>query len=382
MADSQEKLGLINSIILFVNSLAVFALFGCYLARYISPDSFWPFAFLGISYPILLLVNLIFIVWWIVCRKRHYTLSLITVLLGWNSFFSFYQFSGNDLPENAENTLKIISYNTHYFDYFDYKMGKKDDSNKDSILSFFNKENPDIICIQEYVRPKAEKEKFKTREPIRNKLGLKYYYFNHTSDHYDRVAYTGISVFSRFPIINFKDLEFERLSTDNDGFYVDILAFKDTIRVFNLHLESIRLGYSDQEFYEDMTENRTKTHEIKEGSRKIISKLKRAFILRARQAKFVDSIIRISPHPVIVCGDFNDTPTSFAYHKVKGDLKDAFVESGSGIGNTYNGKVPSFRIDYILHSNAFNAFGFRREKVTYSDHYPIVTTLVYNKKSD
>jgi len=74
---------------------------------------------------------------------------------------------------------------------------------------------------------------------------------------------------------------------------------------------------------------------------------------------------------VIVCGDFNDTPVSYAYRKVRGNLKDAFIESGWGTSNTYNGELPSFRIDYILCDHKFTAQNYHRDRVYYSDHFPI-----------
>lgn len=93
--------------------------------------------------------------------------------------------------------------------------------------------------------------------------------------------------------------------------------------------------------------------------------------MRAFQARKVADHIKKSPYPVIVCGDFNDTPVSYAYRKVKGELKDAFVEAGWGISNSYNGELPSFRIDYILHDKKFKAVNYSRDRVVYSDHFPV-----------
>jgi endonuclease/exonuclease/phosphatase family metal-dependent hydrolase len=96
---------------------------------------------------------------------------------------------------------------------------------------------------------------------------------------------------------------------------------------------------------------------------------------RAEQAATLKASISISPYPVIVCGDFNDPPGSFTYHTVSGGLKDSFVESGKGTANTYNGKLPSFRIDYILYSPVFKSYNFKVTNIDHSDHFPVSCDL-------
>lgn len=100
-------------------------------------------------------------------------------------------------------------------------------------------------------------------------------------------------------------------------------------------------------------------------------RLKYAFKKRAHQADVLTEHIQSSPYPVIVCGDFNDTPVSYSYRKIRKDLVDAYIKSGRGIGNTYSGVFPSYRIDYILHSRDIQSVGFETIKVNYSDHYPV-----------
>jgi endonuclease/exonuclease/phosphatase family metal-dependent hydrolase len=86
-------------------------------------------------------------------------------------------------------------------------------------------------------------------------------------------------------------------------------------------------------------------------------------------------MIEQSPYPVIICGDFNDTPSSYTYHQLSEGLIDAFKESGNGIGHTYGGALPSFRIDYILHDERFKSTRFNTIRSKFSDHYPITTSL-------
>jgi endonuclease/exonuclease/phosphatase family metal-dependent hydrolase len=108
-----------------------------------------------------------------------------------------------------------------------------------------------------------------------------------------------------------------------------------------------------------------------EGSKNLLRRLKRAFVRRAPQAEMVAEHIRKCRYPVIVCGDFNDTPFSYTYNTVKGNLNDAFIECGNGFGKTYNGIFPSFRIDYILHSGSLVPSGYYTHSESYSDHFPV-----------
>jgi endonuclease/exonuclease/phosphatase family metal-dependent hydrolase len=114
---------------------------------------------------------------------------------------------------------------------------------------------------------------------------------------------------------------------------------------------------------------------IKTGSRRIFDKLKTAFAIRASQVDNLSYSISQSPHPVILCGDFNDTPNSYAYQQLTANLKDAFMESGKGFGNTYIGKLPSYRIDFILHDDHFASWNFYRELINLSDHYPVTCII-------
>ena len=115
--------------------------------------------------------------------------------------------------------------------------------------------------------------------------------------------------------------------------------------------------------------------ETKARIKELSTKFKDAIIKRAEQAATLREHLNQCPYPVIVCGDFNDTPVSFTYRTVRGDLKDSFTESGKGTANTYNGKLPSFRIDYILYSPKFTSYNFEVSTLNHSDHYPISCDL-------
>ena len=107
-------------------------------------------------------------------------------------------------------------------------------------------------------------------------------------------------------------------------------------------------------------------------------KLGAAYKARAVQADTIASIRNRSPYKVIICGDFNDVPVSYAYTKIKGNLKDAFSETGFGLGWTLNLSIYKFRIDYVLYDATFTTNYFNISKVKYSDHYPVYCQLNIN----
>jgi hypothetical protein len=169
--------------------------------------------------------------------------------------------------------------------------------------------------------------------------------------------------------IRFKD-------SGNIAICTDIVRGKDTIRIFNVHLQSYKIDPDQYDIIDSPGINEEK--DIRE-IRELGLKYKKAMQLRALQARFVRKKIDETPYPVIVCGDFNDTPSSYAYRKTRGRLRDAFVRSGKGIGQTYVGKLPSFRIDYILHSSTLKSYNFKIYNVRYSDHLPVSCGLVLKK---
>jgi endonuclease/exonuclease/phosphatase family metal-dependent hydrolase len=164
-------------------------------------------------------------------------------------------------------------------------------------------------------------------------------------------------------------------SDDNNYcIYSDIDINGDTVRVFNTHLSSIRFGEEDYRFISNLTDDR---QQLEEGGKRIAQRLVSAYKKRQAQVnKIMGNIIR-SPYPVIFCGDFNDTPISYTYSCVDEILQDAFVQSGSGLGRTYIGPFPSFRIDYIWHDDSFESYGFKTIPLELSDHLPIRVDLVY-----
>lgn len=340
-----------RSLFILINLLAVTALLLSYLANIINPNFNFYFSFLGLFYPFLLFLNIFFIIYWIFKRPKLIFLSLFAILLGWNNMSKTIQFF-NEPDSITENSITILNYNVRLFNRYD--LNKKE-SVGDSIFDFIKNSNADIICLQEY-------DLYKNK--IYNGNILKK--FNYMPYHYIGKYKLKNAIFSKYKIIQSEKINFGK-KTYASGFYNDIVIENDTIRFFTIHLESNRL-YKNEYMILEEDKNIKKV-------KGIFRKLKRANQKRALQAVILEEYINNSPYPVIICGDFNDTPVSYTYSKIKGKLKDAFIEKGSGLGISYNQKFSFLRIDYILHDKTFKTLDFNTIQVPYSDHYPIVSKL-------
>ena len=265
----------------------------------------------------------------------------------------------------ADRMFKVLSYNVRGFDCYNWT---DDPNTRDEIFSFIQTQNPGIICFQEFYTSNKKGES--QSDIARHLKRLPQSSFYYTTDPANRNGF-GIATYSSYPILKRSRIPFN--SSSNAAMYTDLLIFGDTIRVFNIHLQSINF---EQENYAFLDTARLKySNEQMKGIRSIGSRFKSAFAMRAEQASMIASYIKESPYPVIAMGDFNDTPNSYAYRKIKKGLQDAFRKSGRGFGNTYAGELPSFRIDHIMVGEPLVPYQFKRIKTKYSDHFPITTQI-------
>lgn len=347
---------------LFINIVAIFGLILSYLSKYIPPDKTWIFSIPGLIYPWLLLVNVSFVGFWLFINLRFSLLSLIFIMIGWNTLTGFIRIKAKTTDRPA---IKLVSYNVKNFSGIEKKASRE---TAELIKSFLKEQEPDIICFQESLL--RANRIFNIEETLKEFPSIKHYQYARTSPS------GGSLTMTRFPIVNMQEIRFD--DSNNIAIATDIKVDDDTIRIFNVHLQSYKIDPSQYKILESLG---ISSEEDMREMREIGSKYRRGIKMRAVQARMMRGKIDESPYPVIVCGDFNDTHTSYAYNKVKGNRKDAFKSSGRGIGRTYIGEqLPSFRIDYILHSKSFKSYNFTVHDVLYSDHLPISCKIVRKTK--
>ncbi len=361
----------INSVMLWLNYLLVSLLILSYLAPFVSPENFWYIAFLGLGYPILVIANLAFVFYWLILWKKKFLISFVTILAGYAQLSNFVQLNFSALTKETSGSFsKVVSYNVRLFDLYNWTKNKQ---TRNKIFDMLKDEEANILCLQEVYTD--DKKRFVTLDSLQTIQTAQNLHLEYTAT-VSGAHNFGIATLTSYLIIRKGVVEFPE-KNQNICIYTDVLINEDTVRIYNMHLQSIRFQPVEYKYVDDILNNRETKEEVKK-SMSILRRLKIAFQKRAAQADVINAHILQCPYPVIVCGDFNDTPSSYTYHTIASGLNDAFKVSGIGTGRTYIGKFPSFRIDYILHSNNVTSYEFMTGSEELSDHYSVSCYLKIN----
>lgn len=336
-----KKLFLFNKLIFILNSVFATLLLLSYALPYVFPKSFPSIAVLSLTVPVLIVVNIIFLIYWAIRLKKQFLLSFFVLLLGFTHVTSLYRF-GNNTNKDITDSFSVMSYNVRLFNK--YKWIEKDSIDK-QLVDFINTEAPDILCLQEY------------HDDQKNSFGKYPYKYKKLRGNKRSV---GQVIFSKFPIVNAGSLNFP--DTFNNAIYADIVRDNDTIRVYNVHLESLRINPAIKKLAE-------------EGSEKLYNRVGHTFVMQQLQAERFNADGNTSSHKKIICADLNNTQYSNVYKQIKGGMTDVFLEAGSGLGRTFNFKLFPVRIDFIFADPDFKVKEFKNYDVSYSDHYPVLAKL-------
>lgn len=355
---------IINRIVFALNGLAILALLVSYAAPFVSPEIYWPVAFLGLGYPVLVVLNCVCIIYWIAVFKLKFLYSLIVIILGYSYIPSYVQFGAKKTTDKT-NSISIVSFNAKYFGAYETKKIEQ----PDHFFEIMEKVNPDVLCFQEFQNYYTPVEKNMFKRLFKKLKG--YHAYGLEIDGKGNMNAKGMVIFSRYPIIDSGVVEHQE-ETSNYTIFADIIAHGDTIRIINAHLQSIKFDPPQYDAVKNL--DLTNDSAVSQYST-ITKKLKRAFVKRAKQSEAVRDFIDGSTRKVVLMGDFNDSPTSYAFRTVKGKMKDAFRESGSGFSRTYVGTMPSFRIDYMLYDESFTSSNYYAKAFEFSDHKMLSCTV-------
>lgn len=359
----KKDLGFFGKLILWFNYGLCLALLISYLAPYIDPREAWLIAFFGLAYPPLLLFNIILVLYWLLRGRLYFLLSVLTIAIGYQVLLNNIGFrSQTDIAKSSlQNVLRVMTYNAHDFKRYG---ANNDISTKHEILELIAQNNPDIIGIQEfYTRKRGQ---YAMIDSIKKIMKSEFYYFEPFEVNYDQAS--GMAVFSKYPIFNFGLVQLSGKTTGNQCLFVDIQKGDKKIRLYSMHLQSIKFEPEDYKYLGEVSK-KGKTNMT--ATKRLGSKLKIAFLKRADQVFTVKAHAKECPYPYIYSGDFNDTPASFAVTQMAAGMKNAFREKGAGMGRTYNGDFPNYQIDYIMASPQFEVLNYEIIKKKLSDHYPV-----------
>ena len=348
------------NIIAGANVATVLLVLAAGYADHINPTSHPMLSNLGMLFPFFLIANLLFVFFWLTFKWKKLWIPILGYALAYLPITVYMPLNGS--KEIPEGTLKIISYNVcQYGGNYKYEQAF------DTIYSYLKREDPDIVCLQEDVDTwrRFVFQRYQKTYPYNDTI-----VFQRTS-----TSMNGVGIHSKYPILRRERIDYPSRANGSMAYY--LLVNGDTILVINNHLESTHLTKEDRNRYTEMVSGKMKRDTVKEESLLLLGKLGQAAAIRAVEADAVHQYIEAHrQYPIIVCGDFNDNPISYSRRTIAKGLKDCFVETGKGLGLSFNQKGFYFRIDHILCSDHFEPYDCKIDsKMDASDHYPISCRL-------
>ncbi len=336
------KIQFIGKLFYIINIVVALLLLIAYGLPYLQPSSFPTLSILSIVVSPLIVLNIIFAVYWVLNFRKRFWLSFTVLIVGYLFSNSLFEISSEGNSEAFPKQLKILSYNVRLFNAYEKDNNAKQVS--ESFSRLLQNQNPDVICIQEYY---ADHQVDFSAYPYR------FVYFKGKNK-------LGHAIFSKYPLVNTGSFDFK--NTYNNTIYSDLVVKGDTLRLYNIHLQSLGILPSV-----DFLQQR--------GTERIKKRLSQSFVQQEKQVAEILQHQAENKYPTILTGDFNNTAYSYIYKNLKQDLQDAFQQRGNGLGTTFYFNGYPLRIDFSLLSETFEIIAFDNVKESFSDHYPIVTHL-------
>ena len=349
-------------------------------SSFIKPASFSYISLLGLAFPYLLLTFIVVIVINFFVRRWLSYLMLVFLPSGYiNTVNTFALRSATPWQSQKDSsTLRVMTWNVQSFANYLHSKNTRSAyrTTRDKMLGLIHSYNPDVLCFQEYKNIENAKRRIAVKEQL-DSLGYKYYFCSNDKignlpKNQNATIENGVAIFSKLPLLDSARININHSDRIENLIYADVLLNNKLIRIYTAHLQSFTIyddtaqKNEDQGIYE-ITYKRRKSAQYK---------IRETEVKHQEEVAIIRKAIDSSTHPVIYCGDLNTTPTSYNYRFLKGrNLKDAFVEKGSGIGNTFYKLGPTLRIDVCLVDTALQVLQCKREKKKLSDHYPVITDV-------
>jgi endonuclease/exonuclease/phosphatase family metal-dependent hydrolase len=350
-------LKLLKNIPRWSNLLLILVTLLAYAAPFANPEKLWHLTFLGLAYPFLLFGNLFFAIFWGLRRSKYALFSIGCIIAGLGYLGSFFSLNlAGGIPKSSKN-FTVLTYNIASLSGYGWSDKETDKKLKAEFLAFSGSiDMPDVFCVQE-----GKGERF--MELVRQT-------FNYQHIHKSK----NTIIFSKYPFEKKGEVPFE--NTTNSCAWADLKTPNGTMRVYDVHLQSNKLGQTADRI---ATKGDLRERGTWRDIRFVLGRYRNAVRIRANQAQAVARHMAKSPHPVILLGDLNDPPVSYVYRLLSKNKQDSFCEKGFGIGSTFAGNLPFLRIDYVLPDAHFKVLRHRVLDSKLSDHYPVQVTLRWAK---
>jgi endonuclease/exonuclease/phosphatase family metal-dependent hydrolase len=353
-------------------------LLSIWMGERVPAGSWSPAPLLALTVPVWLALLALLVVFWL-CRRWHGALlPLVGLVLAWPQV-------QRGLPLNlggatalaegvgsraATNQLRLLSANVRIFNVYAH-LRKANPEAPAKFINWLAASPADVLCLQEfYQEPAGTKSSDGNLFRVSDKLGAgsgRHVFVSKTLTN-SAGAQFGIAIFSRLPIVGRGEISFGRLS-QNHAMWVDVVGpgRRDTVRVFNTHLQSMSLDEGD------IVAAGSSRSGLESKGRGLLRRFIRGAAARAWQADTLVEHIRRSPYPVLLAGDLNDLPYSYSYTQLNEVLQNAWATTGFGPGNTYHGRLPPLlRIDQQFAGPQWQVLGCRiHTEIPYSDHFPV-----------
>jgi endonuclease/exonuclease/phosphatase family metal-dependent hydrolase len=356
-------------VIKFSAVMLIIALLLGLAAPYINPYHFWPAAFMGLAYPLIWIFCLGCLLLLIGSRKW---LIIMTIVIIFGTPMMLRHFSLPLKPDKSKpGDYKILTYNVHGF--AGTRDGRSSYDRQKLIHDFINKANPTVVCIQEYAMKSMKHARY--MKHLNEELKLPFKYLSAFDMDSKSTSYTFL-IASDFPIVrngNIFTMEYESC-----GIFSDIRFPEGIIRVYNIHLQSVKL-LNEKKLLRPQ-HNLGDVKYLFRYIKGIFTKLRNAFPSRAYEAWMIKQSIRDCPYPVIIAGDFNDTPASYSYGMLSEGMKDAAPYHGMGFHKTYAESLYPIRIDHLLFDKRLQTGSYVRTKIYLSDHLPVMAGFRFKNK--
>lgn len=330
-----------------------------YITIAVNPAQAWIVTVLGLLFIPLSFVNFLLIIWALKRRSKAIFIPLMAFVPALFFLGRYIQFGGGNDDLHGGFPIKVISYNVGSFGQYDYDSGVENRQQcADSIFSFILAQDADVICLQEFHVDNIESVKSYLRRHFKDYKAE--YFINHQGG-----QGSGNVTLSRYPVKDKGVLKFEESS--NLALYTDYEVDRRLFRVYNCHFQSYGISFNG--IVRAISENDEEA--FTETGRKV----KKSILLRPKQVNKVLEHIEACPTEAFVCGDFNDNPMSYTYQRMIRGRKDSFKEAGNGFGATFSLLWPMLRIDYIMMPDRCKGLSYEVERLPFSDHYPVVSTI-------